>query len=94
LIKTHDSSVPPAWRAAWANEKAALAWQRGRFEEARSQWQALPDSVPVLFNRGMAALFCGHPDEARAALTDAVAQLPDTGAWHHLGRLYLSMMSA
>jgi hypothetical protein len=94
LIKAHDASVPPAWRAAWGNEKAALAWQRGRFEEARAQWQALPESVPVLFNRGMAALFCGRPAEARAALTQAVAQLPDTGAWHHLGQLYLSMMSA
>ena len=93
LVRAHDASVPPQWQAAWANEKAALAWQRGQFDEARALWQALPASVPVLFNRGMAALFCGRPAEARAALTDAVAQLPETGAWHHLGRLYLTMMA-
>jgi hypothetical protein len=93
LIQANEGSVPPQWRAAWANEKAALAWQRGQFEEARAQWQAMTPTVPVLFNRGMAALFCGRPAEARAALTEAVAQLPDTGAWHHLGRLYLTMIS-
>jgi hypothetical protein len=92
LVKANDASVPPQWQAAWANEKAALAWQRGRCEDARSQWQAQPASVPVLFNRGMAALFCGHPAEARTALTEAVAQLPETSAWHHLGRLYLTMI--
>jgi hypothetical protein len=85
LLKATEASVPPPWRAACANEKPALAWQRGQFEEARAQWQAMTPTVPVLFNRGMAALFCGRPAEARAALTEAVAQLPDTGAWHHLG---------
>ena len=92
LIQANDSAVPTQWRDAWANEKAALAWQRGKFEEALALWQAMPLSVPVLFNRGMAALFCGRPAEARAALTQAVAQLPESGAWHHLGRLYLTMM--
>jgi tetratricopeptide (TPR) repeat protein len=92
LIQANDAGVPPQWRAAWTNEKAALAWQRGQFEEARALWQAMPTSVPVQFNRGMAALFCGRPAEARAALTEAVAQLPENGAWHHLGRLYLTMI--
>jgi hypothetical protein len=91
LVQANDASVPPQWRAAWANEKAALAWQRGQFEEARALWQAMPATVPVLFNRGMAALFCGRPTEARTALNEAVAQLPETCAWHHLGRLYLTM---
>jgi tetratricopeptide (TPR) repeat protein len=91
LVQATDAAVPPPWRAAWANERAALAWQRGKFEDALALWQAMPASVPVLFNRGMAALFCGKPAEARAALTEAVAQLPDTGAWHHLGRLYLAL---
>jgi hypothetical protein len=92
LVQANEASVPPQWRAAWANEKAALAWQRGRFDEARTQWASMPASVPVLFNRGMAALFCGRPAEARGALTEAVAQLPETSAWHHLGRLYLTMI--
>ena len=49
--------------------------------------------MPVLFNRGMAALFLGRRDEAVAALTQAVAALPDTSAWHHLGHLYLALAS-
>jgi tetratricopeptide (TPR) repeat protein len=91
LLTKHEGSVPKEWRAAWSNEKAALLWHRGRTDEACKLWESLPDSVPVLFNRGMAALFSGRIDEARAALTQAVSQLPETGAWHHLGRLYLTL---
>lgn len=91
LTRTHEAEIPAAWRAAWANEQAALAWQQGQAEAARAQWQTLPASVPVLFNRGMAALFLGNGREARVALSQAVAQLPEDGAWHHLGRLYLAL---
>jgi tetratricopeptide (TPR) repeat protein len=91
LVRDCEAHVPAAWRAAWTNEKAALAWQRGQTDEARALWQAMPASIPVLFNRGMAALFAGQPAEARAALTEAIAQLPETSAWHHLGRLYLTL---
>lgn len=94
LVRKHDGDVPATWRAAWENEKAALAWQGGRTDEARKRWQAQPASVPVLFNRGMAALFCGDVAEARTALTQAVAQLPEAGAWHHLGQLYLTLCGA
>ena len=51
----------------------------------------MPANTPVLFNRGMAALFSDRPQEARTALTEAVARLPEAGAWHHLGRLYLAL---
>jgi hypothetical protein len=91
LIQSHASQVPAAWRPAWANEQAALAWHRGKAEDARQLWQAQEASVPVLFNRGMAALFLGHSREARTALAQAVAQLPEDAAWHHLGRLYLAL---
>jgi len=93
IVEANEPSVPPQWRGAWANEKAALVWQRGQFEEASKQWQSMAPTVPVLFNRGMAALFCGRPAEAQAALTEAVSQLPETSAWHHLGRLYLTLIS-
>ena len=53
-----------------------------------------PDSVPVLFNRGMSALFLGDAATARDALARAAADLPETGAWHHLARLYIAMASA
>ncbi len=88
-VRAHDAEVPLDWRAGWDNEKAALAWHSGRFEDARQQWNALKPTVPVLFNRGMAALFTGDPGAAKQHLNAAVAQLPATSAWHHLGRLYL-----
>jgi hypothetical protein len=90
LLKSVNT-VPTAWQALQANEEGALAWHRGRAEEALTLWQAQKTSVPVLFNRGMAALFLGRPAEARPALVEAVAQLPDTSAWHHLGHLYLAL---
>lgn len=91
MMPAHSAQVPAAWRAAWANEQAALAWHRGQTAEAASAWQAQKDSVPVLFNRGMAALFLGRAADARAALNAAVTQLPEDAAWHHLGRLYLAL---
>jgi len=51
----------------------------------------LPDSVPILFNRGMAALFLDRPADARAALRTAVEKIPESSGWHHLGRLYLAL---
>jgi hypothetical protein len=91
LLKTHEAAVPAAWRDAWANEQAALLWHRGRHDEARTLWQSQTASIPVLFNRGMAALFCDDAPQAIAPLGAAVAKLPDTSAWHHLGQLYLTL---
>jgi tetratricopeptide (TPR) repeat protein len=92
LSSNHET--PVAWQALRANEEAALAWQRGNAEEALRLWQGQPARVPVLFNRGMASLFLDHPTEARSALREAVAQLPDTSAWHHLGHFYLALAEA
>ncbi len=89
-----NRETPAAWKALRANEEAALAWHRGNAEEALALWQTQKTSVPVLFNRGMAALFLGHTTDARSALSQAVAQLPDTNAWHHLGHLYLALLAA
>jgi tetratricopeptide (TPR) repeat protein len=90
-LKAHEADMPQEWQAAWANELAALAWHRGHPDEALKLWQAQPASVPVLFNRGMAALFLGKLTDARAALSEAVKQLPEGDGWHHLGRLYLTL---
>jgi hypothetical protein len=86
--------APAAWKDAHANEAAALAWRSGRCEEAAEMWREQPDSTPVLFNRGMAALFLGDAAAAREALTRAVAALPETSAWHHLACLYLALATA
>ena len=81
----------PEWQAFRANEEAALAWHRGQAEDALRMWQALEPSVPVLFNRGMAALFGDRPQEARPWLIQAVGLIPEDSPWHHLGRLYLGL---
>lgn len=91
IIQAQDADVKPEWRTAWENEKAALAWHRGQHQAARELWHKLEPIAPVLFNRGMADLFLDEPAAAQGALTQAVAILPDDGAWHHLGRLYLTL---
>jgi len=91
LLKCLHASTPASWQAAWANEEAALAWHRGQVHEAAALWQKQPLSVPVLFNRGMAALFLGKAAEARPWLSKAVDQLSGEDGWHHLGRLYLTL---
>jgi hypothetical protein len=91
FVHTHDAQVPAGWRAAWENEKAALAWHSGRSEEARRIWDSLEPTTVVLFNRGMAALFTGDASAARNHLAAAVSHLAENSAWHHLGRLYLTM---
>jgi hypothetical protein len=82
------------WKALRANEEAALAWHRGQGEEALKMWQAQEPSVPVLFNRGMAALFLGEAKAAHEALSQAAAGLPETSSWHHLARLYVTLADA
>jgi hypothetical protein len=89
FIRAHDADVPAEWRASWENEKAAVAWHSGDVASARAAWDRLEQTVPVLFNRGMAALFAGDVVAAKRHLTDVLVKLPTTTAWHHLARLYL-----
>ena len=79
------------WSPLVANERAALAWHRGQFDDAATLWGAQAPSAPVLFNRGMAALFLGNTVAAHDYLDQAVRVLPETSAWYHLGRLYLAL---
>jgi hypothetical protein len=91
MTKAFSPKVPAEWQAAWSNEQAALAWHDGRCDEAIRLWHAQEESVPVLFNRGMAALFSDQLPEARADLNRAVDQLGEDNSWHHLGKLYLAL---
>ena len=83
--------APARWRQVLLNEEAGLAWHRGHSEQAAKLWNEMPESAPIWFNRGMAALFLERPAEARAALAKAIDMLPDDNAWHHLARLYLAL---
>lgn len=87
-------SPEPEFAALHGNEAAALAWHRGEQEKALELWRALPDSVPVRFNRGMASVFLGSSDQAVLDLDEAAAGLPDTSAWHHLALLYRTLATA
>lgn len=91
LLAKHSPRVPAEWKAALANEEAALAWHAGKADEALQLWKAQADSVPVLFNRGMALLFIDKRADAAKALTEAIRQLPEESAWHHLAQLYLAL---
>jgi tetratricopeptide (TPR) repeat protein len=93
LLALSEKTLPETWKTALANEKGALAWHQGRIEEATALWESLPPSAPVLFNRGLAALVVGRREDARTHLTAAVAQTPESDAWHHLGRLYLALVN-
>jgi hypothetical protein len=86
--------ISAEWQTLRANEEAALAWHRGEVEAALSSWQDQKPSVPVLFNRGIAALFLGRSSDARTSLDTAASQLPETSAWHHLAHLYLALAAA
>ncbi len=91
FAQAHDAAIAGAWRTAWENEKAALAWHAGHAEEALALWQQMPPTVAAQFNRGMAQLFLGNAAAARTELSTAVATLSQVSAWHHLGRLYLTL---
>jgi hypothetical protein len=91
LLSTHRPDVPAEWQPALANEEAALAWHAGRHDEAVKMWRGQADSIPVLFNRGMAALFSGKPTDARKSLNAAIAKLSEDSGWYHLGQLYLAV---
>jgi tetratricopeptide (TPR) repeat protein len=77
-----------------ANEEAALLWHEGRHEEALAAWNKQEATAPVLFNRGMAAIFLGRFAEAQEPLRQAVKALPESSAWHHLGQMYLALAQA
>jgi hypothetical protein len=91
FFRTHAKKVPAEYQAAWANEEAALAWQRGRAREAQESWESQADSPPVLFNRGLAAVFSDRTADASSLLKKAISQLSDDSPWYHLGSFYIAV---
>lgn len=83
--------VPESWRAAWDNELAALAWLRGDQRGAEEIWRTLPERPPILFNRGLAALFAGRAEEARQHFEFVCTQLPEDTSWYQLAELYSAL---
>ncbi|MCX7702179.1 MAG: hypothetical protein N2039_14985 [Gemmataceae bacterium] len=83
--------VPKSWRAAWDNELAALAWFRGDQRGAEEIWKNLPERPPIVFNRGLAALFTGRAEEARQHFEFVCTQLPEDTSWHQLAEPYSAL---
>jgi tetratricopeptide (TPR) repeat protein len=73
------------------NNLAATLWARGNCVEALAQWDAMPATPAVLFNRGMARLFLGQIAEARPLLQQAIDTIPEASGWNALARLYLAV---
>lgn len=88
-----EKPVCPELEAVRQNERAALLWHRGDRKAALAIWEQLPESVPVIFNRGMGRLFSGDAAGATQWLARAQEELPENSAWHHLAGLYLAMAS-
>lgn len=88
LVQSLTARTPASWQAAWLNELAALDWHQGHHAEAIASWDRQAPAVPVLFNRGMAALFLGKKNVAENAFLQANAKLPESSSWYHLGQLY------
>lgn len=91
ILREKLAHVPQNLLAAWKNEQAAVAWQRGDRSTAIDLWKSLGDLAPALFNRGMAELFADRAASACPLLRAAVEKLPDSSPWHHLGRMYLAL---
>lgn len=90
-LESLRNQMPAHLSSAFVNEEAALYWAQGEAAKAVALWESLPETAPVLFNRGMAALFMKATSKARDLLKKAVALIPETDGWHHLGRLYLAL---
>jgi hypothetical protein len=91
LLRHYRDKIPPQYAAAWANEEAALAWHSGRVDEAQASWESQSDIAPVLFNRGVAALFSSRSADARSFLRQAISQMQDGSPWYHLGSFYVAV---
>lgn len=89
LLRAIKGQAPASWHLLLLNEDAALAWHEGDYTTAATILEsANSEAPPICFNRGLNQLLQGKPHLAREQLARAVAQLPETSAWHHLAQMY------
>jgi hypothetical protein len=91
MLSDHKKKMPKEYQAAWSNESAALAWHRGQISDAAKSWADQEISAPVMFNRGLVALAMGQMDKAQGYLSQAIRDLAEDDAWHHLAGVYLAL---
>lgn len=76
---------------AFQNEMGALEWARGSHKSARACWEKAESLPMACFNLGLACLADGSKNKATHHFQQAVAAIPSTSGWHHLGELYLQI---
>jgi tetratricopeptide (TPR) repeat protein len=91
MLSDHKKTMPKEFQAASSNETAALAWHGGRLDEAAKLWAGQEETAPIMFNRGLVALAMGQIDKAQGHLSQAIKDLPEDDAWHHLAGVYLAL---
>jgi tetratricopeptide (TPR) repeat protein len=91
MLSEHRKKMPKEFQAAWSNEAAALSWHRGQLGDATKAWVEQEKSAPIMFNRGLAALAMGQMGKAQGHLSQAIKDLPEDDAWHHLAGVYLAL---
>jgi hypothetical protein len=91
LLNKLEKKLLAEFQPFCTNERAANFWAAGKRSEAAKLWSALPETAPVLFNRGLACVFAGDKLSAQIHLPKAVSMIPESSGWHHLGRLYLAL---
>ncbi|HMP01850.1 MAG TPA: hypothetical protein PKD86_14075 [Gemmatales bacterium] len=96
LLAAAEPQIPVADRPVWENERAALAWEEGRADEAAALWRSptLAETAVGRFNLGLYLLRRGERAAALPLLEAASAQFPVHTGWHHLAELYRCLASA
>jgi tetratricopeptide (TPR) repeat protein len=79
-------------KSALLNERAALAWHQGDHETADGLWKQAKEEIPILFNRGLAMLFCGEAAQSKPLFDRVLGDLPASSGWRQLAELYLAVI--
>jgi tetratricopeptide (TPR) repeat protein len=73
---------------AFQNELGALEWAKGSHTSARNCWEKGAGLPMADFNLGLAWLADGNRNKAANHFQQALANIPSSSGWHHLGELY------
>ena len=73
---------------AFQNELGALEWAKGSHTSARNCWEKAAGLPMADFNLGLAWLADGNRNKAANHFQQALANIPSSSGWHHLGELY------
>lgn len=85
------AGLPAELAAVVANEQAAVQWLAGDTHGALTRWQALPESIPVRWNRALGLLFGDQAHAAVSMFRGLQLELGEANPWFHLTGLYAAL---